>query len=146
MIINTRIFELCSGKYKNLSELAWAMGISVSQIYRVKEGERHINQKFIIGAMKAFPNHKLDDLFYLAPELPTVTTNYCYQDSTMRSTQEPAAKKNQRMESTQQALERFASVTSVTKEYGQHIKSHTSTIMSLNEASQELKKSARGSK
>ena len=68
MIIKTRIFELCNGDCKNLSELAQVMEISVSQIYRVREGKRHINQKFIIGAAKAFPGHKLDELFYLAPE------------------------------------------------------------------------------
>ena len=67
MIVKTNIFELCDGKYKNLSELAYAMGISVSQIYRVREGKRSINQKFIVGAIEAFPEHKLDDLFYLAP-------------------------------------------------------------------------------
>ena len=69
MIVKTRVFEFKDG-YKNLSELARAMGISVSQIYRVREGSRPINQKFIVGAAKAFPNHKLDDLFYLDPELP----------------------------------------------------------------------------
>ena len=72
MIIKTRIFELIDGKYKNLSELACVMGISISQIYRVKEGKRSINQKFIIGAIKAFPEYNLDDLFYLTLELPTV--------------------------------------------------------------------------
>ena len=64
MIVETRIFELCNGKYKNLSELAEAMGISVSQVYRVREGKRNINQKFIVGAIKAFPECKFDDLFY----------------------------------------------------------------------------------
>jgi len=44
------------------------MGLSVSQVYRVREGKRNINQKFIIGAKKAFPEYKLDDLFYLEPE------------------------------------------------------------------------------
>ena len=68
MIVRTRIFELYNGSYKNLSELAEAMGISVSQVYRVREGKRYINQKFIVGALKAFPNYKLDELFYLAPE------------------------------------------------------------------------------
>ena len=68
MIIRTRVFELCSENYKNLSELAQAMGLSVSQVYRVREGKRCINQKFIIGAKKAFPEHRLDDLFYLDPE------------------------------------------------------------------------------
>ena len=66
MVIQTKVFQLCNGKYKNLSELAQVMGISVSQIYRVREGKRHINQKFIIGAMQAFPERKFDDLFYLA--------------------------------------------------------------------------------
>lgn len=65
--LETRVYELWSGKYKNLSELARAMGICVSEIYRVKKGERPINQKFIIGAIKAFPRYKLDDLFYIAP-------------------------------------------------------------------------------
>ncbi len=69
MIVKTRIFELGNGNYKNLSELAQVMGISVSQIYRVREGKRSINQKFIVGAIRAFPRHKLDELFYLAPEL-----------------------------------------------------------------------------
>ncbi len=68
MIVKTRIFELCDGCYHNLSELAMAMGISVSQIYRVREGKRHINQKFIVGAIKAFPGHRLEELFYLVPE------------------------------------------------------------------------------
>jgi len=76
MIVKTRIFELSYNNYKNLSELAQAMGISVSQIYRVREGKRNINQKFIIGAIKAFPEHKFDDLFYFAQETPTVTGNH----------------------------------------------------------------------
>jgi len=67
MIVKTRIFELRNGNYQNLSELAKTMGISVSQIYRVREGKRGVNQRFIIGAIKAFPGYKLDDLFYLAP-------------------------------------------------------------------------------
>ncbi len=68
MVIKTRVFELCNGNYRNLSELAHAMGLSVSQVYRVREGKRSINQKFIIGAKKAFPDYKLEDLFYLDSE------------------------------------------------------------------------------
>ncbi len=68
MIVQTRVFELSDGKYKNLSQLAHAMEISVSQIYRVREGKRHINERFIIGAIKAFPSRKLEELFYLAPD------------------------------------------------------------------------------
>ena len=68
MIVKTRIFEISNGDYRNLSELARAMGISASQIYRVRQGTRGINQRFIVGAIKAFPRYKLDELFYLAPE------------------------------------------------------------------------------
>ena len=71
MILKTRVFTLCVRNYKNLSELARAMEISVSQVYRVLEGKRNINRKFIIGAMKAFPGYKFDDLFYFIPETPT---------------------------------------------------------------------------
>ena len=76
MIIKTRVFELSAGKYSNLSELAQAMGISVSQVYRVREGKRHINQKFIIGAIKAFPGYKLGELFYLTSELINSTSSH----------------------------------------------------------------------
>jgi hypothetical protein len=64
MIIKTRVFEMANGKYHNLSQLARAMGLSVSQIYRVREGKRGINEKFIIGAKLAFPERRLDELFY----------------------------------------------------------------------------------
>jgi DNA-binding Xre family transcriptional regulator len=71
MLLKTRVFDLCPGRYKNLSELAQVMGISVSQVYRVQEGKRNINCKFIIGAIKAFPGCSFDDLFYFVPEVPT---------------------------------------------------------------------------
>jgi D-Tyr-tRNAtyr deacylase len=63
MVIKTRVFEMANGKYHNLSDLARAMGLSISQIYRVREGKRGINEKFIVGAKRAFPDHRLDDLF-----------------------------------------------------------------------------------
>ncbi|MFH1662339.1 MAG: helix-turn-helix transcriptional regulator [Chloroflexota bacterium] len=68
MIVKTKVFDLKRPNYRNLSEMAQAMGISVSQIYRVKEGKRGINQSFIVGAIKAFPDCRLDDLFYLTSE------------------------------------------------------------------------------
>lgn len=68
MEIKTRVFELYRERYGSLSELAQVMGISVSQVYRVCQGKRKINQKFVVGAAKAFPGYKLDDLFYLARE------------------------------------------------------------------------------
>ena len=92
MIVRTRIFELSESHFNNLSELAEAMEISVSQIYRVREGKRHINQKFIVGAMKAFPDHNLDDLFYLTPELPAVTNKQTPQPLTSQTTDRSTAK------------------------------------------------------
>jgi hypothetical protein len=65
MKLETRVFDLYPGRYRNLTELAKAMGISGCQVSRVSQGQRRINQKFIIGAVKAFPEHKLDDLFML---------------------------------------------------------------------------------
>jgi hypothetical protein len=68
MIIRTRVFEMANDKYRNLSALAGAMGLSVSQVYRVREGKRGINEKFIIGAKKAFPASRLDELFYFTSD------------------------------------------------------------------------------
>ena len=64
MKILTRVFDLYIGKYENLSALARAMDLSPSHISRVRNGKRSINEKFIIGAKKAFPEKRLDELFY----------------------------------------------------------------------------------
>ena len=66
--LETRVFDLYRERYDNLTELARAMGISVSQIYRVKQRKRHINEKFITGTVSAFPGYKLDDLFCIVPD------------------------------------------------------------------------------
>jgi hypothetical protein len=71
MIIKTRVFEMSAGRYLNLSDLARAMGLSVSQVYRVREGKRGINEKFIIGAKRAFPECRLDELFFFHTDVPT---------------------------------------------------------------------------
>ncbi len=68
MKLKTRVFELCNGKYRNLVELAQTMEISQDLIYRVRKGERGIHEKFIIGAIKAFPRYKPDDLFYVSED------------------------------------------------------------------------------
>ena len=81
MLIKTRIFDLSNNKYKNLTEIAHAMGISVSQIYRVREGKRNINQKFITGALQAFPECKFDDLFYLVLDSPPESASCPSRDS-----------------------------------------------------------------
>jgi len=85
VIIRTRVFELCDGHYRNLSELAHAMRVSVSQVYRVRDGKRSINQKFIVGAKRAFPSCGLDELFYLESNnsdglgLRTAVTESCHR-------------------------------------------------------------------
>ncbi len=68
MKLKTRVFELCNGKYRNVAELAHTTGVSYDLIYRVRRGERGIHGRFIIGATKAFPGYKLDDLFYVSEE------------------------------------------------------------------------------
>ena len=68
MRIKTKMFDLAAGRFDNLSELAKKMGISVSQVYSVWEGKRNINEKFIIGAKRAFPDLTLDDLFYFGAD------------------------------------------------------------------------------
>ena len=74
MKLKTKVFELGNGRYRNLSELAQAMEISASHIYRVRRGERRISEKFIVGAMKAFPEYALEDLFYFASEDEQLST------------------------------------------------------------------------
>ena len=68
MKLKTKVFELCNGRYRNLVELAQTIGISQDLIYSVRRGERSINGRFIIGATKAFPGYKLDDLFYVSED------------------------------------------------------------------------------
>jgi len=87
MILKTRVFHLYVRYYKNLSELAKAMEISVSQVYRVLEGKRNINRKFIIGAMKAFPGYKFDDLFYFVSEVPVGEMSEVHQMKEKRESQ-----------------------------------------------------------
>jgi len=68
MKLKTRVFELCNGRYQSLSELVQAMGISYGLFYRVRRGDRNISGTFIIGALKAFPGYKLEDLFYVSED------------------------------------------------------------------------------
>ena len=68
MKLKTRIFELYNGKYRSFPQLAQAMEISKDLIYCVRRDERGIHERFIIGAIKAFPGCKLDDLFYVSED------------------------------------------------------------------------------
>jgi len=122
MRLKTMVFELRRAHYRNMTELARAMGISISQVYRVQEGKRNINEKFIVGAMRAFPRYSIDDLFYLdsTPSTPI---------------DQPTAAEKREVEIIKQALKRLELGGG---RYGQYLKSQLSTLISLNKASQEL--------
>ena len=68
MKLKARVFELYNRRYTSLSKLAQAMGMNPGQIYRVKQGDRRVSERFIIGAIKAFPGYTLNDLFYVVPD------------------------------------------------------------------------------
>ncbi|MBA7690897.1 hypothetical protein ES703_99432 [subsurface metagenome] len=65
MKLNTRVFELYKGRYGSVPKLALAMGVSRALIHKVKQGKRGIGGRFIIGAIRAFPEYNLGDLFYV---------------------------------------------------------------------------------
>jgi hypothetical protein len=52
--LKTSAFNLLRGKLNNLFQLAGAMRVSVSQVYWIQEESHPINQKFIVGAVRAF--------------------------------------------------------------------------------------------
>ncbi len=66
--MRTAVFELASEYgYKSLGQLARAMGVSVSLVWRTQRGQRVINGAFIVGARRAFPGKTLDELFPAEP-------------------------------------------------------------------------------
>ena len=59
--LRTRLFRLSYSP----AVLANMLGLSVSYLYRVKQGNRGINGKFIVSALTAFPKYRFEDLFYI---------------------------------------------------------------------------------
>ncbi len=55
MKLRTKVFDIGKKKHTNLTELAGVMGISISQLYRVRQGKCPINERFITGAVRPFP-------------------------------------------------------------------------------------------
>jgi len=84
MRLRTKVFELYPGYYGSLSQLAHAMGMSVSQISRVRNGKRHINEAFLLGALSAFPQFSFSDLFYLGLESDGLVTEEALLESEER--------------------------------------------------------------
>jgi hypothetical protein len=62
VVLRTSLFNLRNEK---MTDLASLIGLSLSQVYRIKNGERGINEKFITGTLTAFPQYKFEDLFYI---------------------------------------------------------------------------------
>lgn len=63
MQIKTRLFD--KKLPYDMRQLALILGISSSQVYRVKCGKRKVSAEFIAGALQAFPEYKFEDLFYI---------------------------------------------------------------------------------
>jgi len=63
MQIKTRLFD--KKPDYDMGQLAFIIGVSVSQIYRVKQGKKKVSASFIAGALHAFPEYKFEDLFYI---------------------------------------------------------------------------------
>lgn len=64
MRLQTRVFELAQAQgYTSDRALAKAMGVSPALVSRVRSGQIGINNTFITGARRAFPDKGLDQLF-----------------------------------------------------------------------------------
>lgn len=63
--LRTRVFDIAEAREMRLSELAEAMGLALSLVYRVKNGERGIGEPFMVGAKRAFPGLSFGELFYV---------------------------------------------------------------------------------
>jgi len=68
MKLRTRIFDLAGERgYKSDRALAKAMGVSAALVSRVRHSQVAINETFIAGARRAFPDKSLDELFVFEP-------------------------------------------------------------------------------
>lgn len=63
--VKTRVFEEAERRGMSLPVLARAMHLDRTFVWRVKRGDRRINDTFIAGAKRAFPTKDLGYLFYV---------------------------------------------------------------------------------
>lgn len=64
--MKTRVFDLATEYgYTSLRSLARAMGRDVAELSRIRSGKHGITRSFIEGALRAFPDKTLDELFYV---------------------------------------------------------------------------------
>ncbi len=64
MELATVIPEIYNSRYTDLRELATAMRLPVGVMLPILSGKEPISQDFVVGAIRAFPDHRLDELFY----------------------------------------------------------------------------------
>jgi transcriptional regulator with XRE-family HTH domain len=68
--LKTRVFDVARARGLSNYALARAMGVSLSQVGRVEREESGFSRAFMVGALRAFPDLSLDDLFYQEEEVP----------------------------------------------------------------------------
>lgn len=61
--LRTRLFDMEEGR--DMRKLARLVGLSLPEVYRIRQGKRRIGHQFIVGALTAFPGRKFEDLFYI---------------------------------------------------------------------------------
>lgn len=61
--MRTRIFDLAAQYEWTDQQLADRMGISAAQVSRVRHGINQVGRDFIVGALRAFPDRRFEDLF-----------------------------------------------------------------------------------
>lgn len=49
----------------NMVQLATSTCLSLSQVYRIRQGKRKVSASFIAGVLAALPYHKFEDLFHI---------------------------------------------------------------------------------
>lgn len=64
MRLRTRVFDLAKDAGWSGAALADAMGMSEATVSLVRSNKREIGQRFIAGALRAFPSLSFDDLFW----------------------------------------------------------------------------------
>ena len=63
MLIGTLLF-IKEPDY-SMAKLAGMIGVSLSQVCRIRNGQRKVSNSFIAGVLTAFPQYKFEELFFI---------------------------------------------------------------------------------
>ena len=69
--LKTRLFDFGIP----MAQLAEMLDVSVSEVYRIKQGKRGIHEKVIVGALRAFPGKTFEELFYVTTLISSPTSS-----------------------------------------------------------------------